>query len=355
MKLVNIEKVQPGMVLAKTILNSDFIVVLAENTVLTEAHITRLEFLDVNEIYIKDDYAFSANLVGVQALLNRSNAFAGKYKEVLNKVEDVFININKDGHVPQEKIKNIISTSVLPMVQESGAMDYLYQLKNLNSSVYNHSLRVSILSGVLAKWCDMEQDKVNEIILAGMMHDVGKMQLPKELLEKNVENLEEEEMQQYMQHTVKGYDLLSNDDVSDAIKWAALQHHERNDGSGYPFNSKGGEIKDAAKIVAIADMYDNITRERPGFIKRTPFDALEMIIKEMFDHLEPRFCIPFIEHVQQSFLGSKVVLSNNSEGTIAFYPSDYAARPLVKLSEDLVIDLNITPDLHIVEYNPIDN
>lgn len=353
MKRVTIDKIQPGMVLAKTILNADYIVVLAENTVLTEAHLTRLKFLDIAEIYIKDDYAFSANVAGVEALLSRSNAFAGKYKEVLNKVEDVFVSIGKDGHVPQEKLNSLISTSITPMVQDSGAMDYLYQLKNMNHSVYNHSLRVSILSGVLAKWCHMDKVQMNKVILAGMLHDVGKMQLPKELLEKNVENLNPEEMQQYMQHTVKGYDLLAHETVSENVKWAVLQHHERNNGSGYPFHSKGGEIRDAAKIIAIADLYDNITRERTGFAKKTPFDALETIIKEMFERLEPQFCVPFIEHVQQSFLGSKVILSDKSEGTVAFYPLDYAARPLVKVSDELVIDLNLMPELRIIEYNPV--
>ncbi len=353
MKRIQIDQVQPGMVLSKTVLNSDFIVILAENTVLTQAHITRLKFLDVDELYVKDAFEMNANETAAQFLLSRSNAFAGKYKTVLRVIENIFVNIDRDGHIPKEKINSLLRSSVIPMVHESGTMDYLYQLKNVNGSLYNHCLRVALLSGVLAKWSHLRKKQIEEVVQAGLLHDIGKMQLPKGLLERNIENFTSVEFEEYKLHPQKGYDMLLNEDIPQEIKYAVLQHHERNDGSGYPRRLTGRDIHPYAKIIAVVDLYEHLTMERPGFVRKTPFDALQEITKEMFSKLEPSYCMPFIENVQQSFLGSKVVLSDLREGVIAYYPKDYAALPFVKIKDNEVIDLNWTRDLHIVEYTPV--
>jgi putative nucleotidyltransferase with HDIG domain len=355
MKLVTIDKAEPGMTLAKTVLNSDFIVVLAENTQLTQAHITRLKYLNVEELYIKDSYDFSAHGVAAQALLSRSNSFAGKYTGVLRMVEGFFTNVGSDGKVSRGEMNEIVSNSVVPMIHESGAVDYLYQLKNVNSSLYNHSLRVSLLSGVLAKWCHRSKKGIEEAVLAGLLHDIGKTRISKEILGKQVENLSGDELIEYQRHTRYGYDMVIDADLSENVKYAVLQHHERNDGSGYPFNAVGKEINYYAKVIAIVDMYDNITKERTGYVRQTPFDALREITTGMFDKYDPDVCMPFIKNIRQSFLGSKVVLSDGQEGVVTYYADDYAALPLVKVADDMIIDLNVPNGLKIVEYMPVEH
>jgi len=353
MRQININEVQPGMTLARTIINDNMIVVLAENTLLSQAHITRLKFLDVGTVCVKDDYDLDPREMLVQSMLNRSNGFVKEYQEVLVVVEKLFNEIAKNKEIPIKKVKKIVEDSITSMVHQSGAIDYLYELKSMDNSTYNHSLRVSILAGVLAKWLHYKEADIQDVIFAGFLHDIGKTQLDKKIIEKNIENLSEEEKEIYMQHTVEGYKILSeNPDLSDGVKRTVLQHHERMDGSGFPFNLEGDDIHEYAKIVAIADIYDSITTEREGFLKQTPFSALSFIRKEMFQILDPKVCMPFIINVQEAFIGSKVLLSDKTRGAIIQYAKDYAALPLIRLTTGEIVDLNKQPELSIIEYNP---
>lgn len=353
MRTINISEAQPGMTLARTIINSNLIVVLAENTLLSAVHITRLKFLGIQTLSVKDEYDLSPQNSIVQSMLSRSHAFATDYQEVLRVVEEIFQTTIQTRSVPAAKMKDIVSASITPMVKQSGVMDYLYDLKHINHSVYNHSLRVSILSGVLAKWLQYNDTAIKDVILAGFLHDIGKTQLEQRIVEKNIENLSEEDYDTYMQHTTNGYHLLSeNNELPDGVKRAALQHHEKMDGSGFPFNAGGDEIHAYAKIVAVADLYDNITTEREGFIKNTPFTAMAKLSESMFSELDPEVCMAFLLNVQQVFIGSTVLLSNQARGTIIQYPNDYASLPLVRLSTGEVVDLNHQTDVKIIEYNP---
>ena len=140
--------------------------------------------------------------------------------------------------------------------------------------------------------------------------------------------------------------------LPEGVKLAAMQHHERMDGSGFPFGCTGKDIHLYAKIVMIADIYDNITTEREGHIKRTPFSAIATLTENMFSTLDPEVCVPVLTRIKDAFLGSRVVLSNGQKGKIAAYPNDYAAHPVIEISPTEILNLNDHPELVITEYNP---
>lgn len=354
MKSLTVEELKPGMVLARTIINNDMVVILSENTLLTKAHITRLEFLNIPLVYIKDEYDLSASYQNVQAMFSRSNAFVTKYHDVVHTATEIFDIAAKDGYVPMEKTDTLVDHSLVPMVKESGVVDYLYELNHLASDVYNHSLRVSILAGVIAKWLQLPKEETRDLILAGFLHDIGKTHFSERLLSKQVENLRGKDLDDYMKHTLDGHHILSaKPDISEGVRLAALQHHERMDGSGFPFNSSGKDIHKYARIIAIADIYDNITTEREGRIKQTPFTAIARITEDMYaSRLDAEICVAMLKHIKDVFLGSTVVLNNGKRGTIVRYADDFSSLPLVSISQDEIIDLNQQKDIKIVEYNP---
>jgi len=239
------------------------------------------------------------------------------------------------------------------MSKESGVIDYLFDINHLASDVYNHSLRVSILAGVIAKWMHFSQAKTKDLILAGFLHDIGKSKFTQRLLDKNVGTLQGQDYEDYIKHTVDGQQILSNmPGISDGVKLAAMQHHERSDGSGFPFGVGAADIHEFARIIAIADIYDNITTEREGYIKQTPFDAIDYITENMFRSLDPTVCVPVLTHIKDAFLGSRITLSNGLSGIIASFPNDFAARPIVSFSTGEIVNLNDHPDIQIIEYNP---
>ncbi|MCR5176218.1 MAG: HD domain-containing protein [Anaerovibrio sp.] len=340
------------MELARTILNDDMVVILSENTLLTKAHITRLKFLNVPFVYVKDEYELSPNYQNVMAIFNRSNAFAAQYREVVHEVNDIFTSTIKNDEVPTEKTNTLVHENLYPMAKQSGAIDYLYELNHMANDVYNHSIRVSVLAGVIGKWMLLPSRKVTDLITAGFLHDIGKVHFPERLQSRQVDTLKGEDFETYLQHTTDGYKILSgSNDISESVKLAVLQHHEAMDGSGFPDNKKGKDIDLFARIIAIADLYDNITTEREGFVRQTPFAAIAKITELMYSKLDPKICIVILKHIKDAFLGSTVTLNNGLTGTILRYPNDMAIHPLVKIDQDNIIDLNEHRGIKIIEYN----
>jgi len=353
LRAVSVEDLKPGMILARTIVNDDMVVVLSEDTLLTKAHITRLTFLNIPVVYIKDDYELNRNYQNASSIFNRGNAFVKEYDSVVQEAQSIFDETSKSGTVPLEETQDMVKETIVPMARNSGAIDYLYELNHRSSDIYNHSLRVSILAGVIAKWMRFNRAKTRELILAGFLHDIGKCRFPQRLLDKSISNLQGEDYEAYIKHTVDGQHILSSvAGISDGIKLAAMQHHERMDGTGFPFGSTGPDIHEYARIIMIADLYDNITTERQGYVKQTPFAAIAHLTENMYVSLDPEVCVPVLTHIKDAFLGSRIGLNTGEKGFIAAYPNDFAAHPIVSMSSGLMINLNEHPELVITEYNP---
>ena len=352
MKAVSVEDLKPGMVLARSLVNEDMIVILSEDTLLTQAHITRLSYLNIPVVCIKDVYELSRTYQTASSVFNRGNTFIKDYEGVVNTAHEIFDNLSEGSPREVQKAKNMVSQDITPLSKNSGAIDYLFEMSHLANDIYQHSLRVSILAGVIAKWMHFTQVDSKDIMLAGFLHDIGKTKMPKNLLTKDPASLQGEDYEAYIRHTVDGHHILNSmPEISDNVKLAVMQHHERIDGSGFPFGSKKDDISPLASIIAVADIYDNITTEREGYMKQTPFDAIEYINKNLYTALDPVVCIPVLTHIKDAFLGSRVTLNNGLSGKIAAYPHGFAARPVVSISPQEVIMMDDHPDLRIIEYN----
>lgn len=353
MKSLAVDQLQPGMELARTVLNDDMVVILSENTLLTKAHITRLGFLDIPSVYIKDEYELSPNYQSVMAMFNRGNAFATEYREIVHEVNTIFEATAANGEVPVAETQNLVHDALAPMAKQSGAIDYLYEVNHMADDLYNHSLRVSIMAGVIGKWLRKPTSEINDLILAGFLHDIGKTKFPDRLQSRRVETMKGEDFETYLQHTMDGSKMLNNNqNISEGVKKAVMQHHECIDGSGFPFNLTGNDIHEYAKIIAIADLYDNITTEREGYVRQTPFTAIAKITEQMYTKLDPNISVVILKRIKDVFLGSTVVLNNGLTGTIVNYPHAFAEHPLVRIDAENIVDLNQHKGIKIIEYNP---
>ncbi len=224
MRAVSAEDLKPGMLLARTIVNSDMVVVLSEDTLLTKAHITRLTFLNIPVVYIKDEYELNQNYQTVTAIFNRGNAFIKEYESVVQEARSIFAEAGKSGQIPLESTETMVQDKLAPLSKNSGVIDYVYDLNHRASDIYNHSLRVSILAGVIAKWMHFDHAKISDIILAGFLHDIGKTKFPQRLLDKNVNTLQGADYEAYIQHTVDGHHILNNvPGLSEGVKLAARE------------------------------------------------------------------------------------------------------------------------------------
>lgn len=125
---------------------------------------------------------------------------------------------------------------------------------------YAHSSQVAMWSSIIAYQCEMTKEDINRVNLAALLHDIGKLSIPKEILEKDG-TLTEEEYAQIKQHSMEGFHLIK-DYVPACVSFAVLMHHERMDGTGYPYQIKSEQIPEYAKIIMLADAFSAMTVDR---------------------------------------------------------------------------------------------
>jgi putative nucleotidyltransferase with HDIG domain len=240
------------------------------------------------------------------------------YEATVNKVKSVFTLTRENKQIPMNDIVELTSHTVQNLLNQNFV---LQSLKNLNSHdeyTYHHSLNVGVLCGVLGKWLKYDDDTLFSVVLSGILHDIGKSQIPLEVLNKPGK-LTAGEMTVMRMHTVYGYDILKDMyNIPETVKMAALQHHEKFDGTGYPYGVKEDEISDFAKIVAVADTYDAVTSNRVYQKARSPFSVIEILEEEMFIRLDSKICLPMLAKTKATLIGRQVITDDGRRAKIVF-------------------------------------
>lgn len=203
-------------------------------------------------------------------------------------IRDIFKNI-EDGMYSQKLTESRSARSkTIDLIMRT-----LYEK---NSREMNHSLRVGNLCEQLAKRLDLSIDKIKQIKTAGLMHDIGKIAVNEEILNKP-STLTEEEWTEIKRHSEVGCRILSSVNEFNDIANYILEHHEKWDGSGYPNGLKGEEITFEARIINIADAYDAMTGYRTYRSKLTKDQAIAEIKKYAGIHFDPEICKVFVVEV----------------------------------------------------------
>lgn len=275
--------------------------------------------------------------------------FQEKHQELVMTLQSIFQRTRFSKKVPLEPVKTSIN-GILSLVDAGGVLNHLKKLGNDKKEyTYRHSVNVAVVAGLLGKWLGLEEAVRKDLVFAGLLHDIGKTQIPIDILNKPG-NLTFFEMQTMKRHAILGYQLLQpHQEISKDIKLWILQHHERLDGSGYPHAFQGSQVCYHTQIIAVADIYDAMTSYRVYRNADTPFCAIDELSRKMFGKLDPGICKIFMEKLNESLLGNTVKLNNGVEAQIIQIDTRLGVKPLVKTMEGDYIDLEKSKELWIVE------
>ncbi|MGD0281698.1 MAG: HD domain-containing phosphohydrolase [Dissulfurispiraceae bacterium] len=186
-----------------------------------------------------------------------------------------------------KEAKNVVSTLVNAVLDNSEMLFNMVTLSKYDYYTYTHCVNVATLSIGLAIAVGLEKQRVENLGIGAILHDVGKTAIPAELINKQG-RLNELEFMRVKEHVREGEALLvGNKDIPKESLDAVLQHHEKLSGKGYPLHLKGDEIKLFGRIAAIADCYDALTTQRSYKPALKPFEALKIIAKEINDFDRP--------------------------------------------------------------------
>jgi len=264
--------------------------------------------------------------------------YTQKYNRLFQLISSILKSAQGNPQIPIIELRNTFEPLVEHINQNPKILLHLnlYQNDQLTKYEIVHSIAVGLLSYSIASWLELEQGERMQVTLAGLLHDVGLSRIPSRILDKtkDLDHLEREEIQK---HTIYGYQMLKGTKgLNEGANLAVLQHHERNDGSGYPLRLKQEQIHIYSKIIAIADMFHAMVSRRSYRNELPFFFVLEQLVNESFGRLEPRIVQTFVKMISQITIGSKVILNDNREGVILFINNQNPTRPWVKVANEII-------------------
>lgn len=208
--------------------------------------------------------------------------------------------------------------------------DWLNQLKHWNPYSYLHSIDVFVLGTLLAKLEGVKE--IESFALGCLLHDIGKLKVPKHLLEKGGK-LTVMEYDLIKGHALKGEELLRKEGFSNEVQRIARSHHERLDSSGYPDQADAGKFDLPLKIITIVDVYSALTLNRSYRKPLTGAKAMEILLKDNHKY-DLDLCHAFMTMLDLYPDFTEVILSDGRTGTIIYKQSGGSFRPFVKLEDE---------------------
>ena len=357
MKNVFLTDLKEGMVLGRDLVTSAGIMILPAGVVITAPIIKHLETLGVVAVSIDDKAKVEEKepeLAEPDVTTDERKAgfeeFSHKYidaKDSLNNTFGIMINNNID----KSDVEEIIDKSWNMLGTEYNSynmLNMLYSMHNYSDTTYMHCMNVGMIASLIGKWLGWKEEDIKILNACGMFHDIGKLLIPKEILDKPG-RLTLSEYEIMKSHTIRGYQLIKEWELNEHIVNCALMHHERCNGSGYPFGITGDKIDEYAKIIAIADVYEAMTANRAYRGPICPFDVVAQFEDKGFDLYETRYLLVFIQNIVDSYLHTKVKLNNGETAEIILINKQRGSKPVVITSTGRPVDLSKEPGLRIEE------
>lgn len=356
-KLISYD-LQPGMVTAEPVFSHDGRQVLVPaGSKLNEQNIRQIQNWEIPFIMIAEE--IEAELIApppendpVLAILPETMAkktlnFANNLEEALYNITDFFETVRSGDAVDVTGCRAISTKVARHLVQPSEAINRLLFRASASKDrdyLERHSVSVAALSGMLAAWMELPPAVIDEIVLAGLLHDIGKIRMPRTLIMDDNPTPERQEM--LMQHVFLATELLK--DVAGLptdVLAAVTQHHEYRDGSGYPLALSGDKIHRFARVITLADRLCHIAESVSGL---NPFNMIETVKSEMFTRLDPEVCDTFIRRINDYLMNNPVKLNDGRKANVVFLPTINPTSPVLKAEDGQFIDLTKSRDITIV-------
>ena len=325
-----LDQCMPGMRIAETITNQFKATVVNEGTILDTQIIDKLKFLNFQKIrvYIETDKNIEDN--------NFDNA-KKEYAENALAMKTVLLDISAGKNLDMPTIIKITNDMYNRRSDFVGVLACLNQLRNSDEYTYSHCLNVAFICLYIAKWLNYNNDVMNAVLQAGLLHDVGKCRIPNDILNKPT-SLSNEEFEYMKKHTIFGYRMLEGvSDVRPSTAMAALEHHEKINGKGYPLGIKAEKIHLYGKITAVADIYDAMTSNRVYHKRSSPFQVFHILEDLIYaGSLDPVIVFSFLSNLAGYYVGDRVRLSNGQEGYVVFINPRCISKPIIQTDSNIL-------------------
>lgn len=334
MRLISINVLKTGMVIGKTISNEAGLPLIQKGVIVTEGLINRLKQLGIQYVYIQDKISEGIEVEETVPMAVRRKA--------VRQITDAFYKIKgmdtKYASLVIEKqskeIKKLVDDILNSILNSEEVLMVLSDTLLYDEYIYQHSFQVTLYSLAIAKEMGYSESDLRTIGIGALLHDVGKMITPAEILFKPG-RLTEEEFEMMKQHARSGFDILRNlHTVSLLVAHCAFQHHERLDGSGYPRALVDYEIHPYAKIIAVADVFDAVTSNRVYRKKMVPSEGIAIIEAGRGTMFDAKVVDALKRSVVHYPNGTILLLADGRRGVVTEQNNNHSASPILRIFEE---------------------
>lgn len=337
MRLVPVNCVRPGTHLGKTLYNSSGSILLKHGIELNETLLARLEENGIGLVYIDDGYSQQEihDIIqpevrhrAIDSLRNVFELIERKPRASSEEVHDVRKQLlMKSMSKYLDTVKTVSATIIDNILSSQTLMINLVDIKTYDSHTYEHSLNVAVLSLILGIEAKMGRNLLHSLFIGALLHDVGKVLVPV----KAGRQLSEAEKELMKEHPLRGYEYLKESrSIDGTAKSVILQHHERADGLGYPRGTPGEFISQAARIISIANCYDNLTSNTLEGPAVPPNEAMEYLMGGAGTEFDFELVSLFVRKIIPYPPGTLVRLSNGEIAVVTEVNSNFPLRPVVR-------------------------
>ena len=280
-----------GAVCAEDVINSEGSKLLAKGTVLNKYFIYRLLKFNIKRIWVLKE-------------ISKTGDDEETAKDVVSSASAIIERILANGEAPsdcKDKLFNIIYHSNPDNF--ASIVAYVNQLADGDSFTYDHSLSVAWIGVKIGSLYGIEKGRLKDLMQVGLLHDIGKSCVPTDILNKP-EKLSLHEYELIKRHPLLGYHMLKSV-VTEDIAEAVLYHHEKLNGTGYPFGITEERIPIFAQITAVADVFEALVAIRPYKTRVTPFSALKILRSMALAHeISYKIYDIFETNIMNSYIGT---------------------------------------------------
>lgn len=326
MRRILIDSIKGNELLAKDIISESGNVIMATGSVVKKEYLNRLISLGISDIYIEDEFSMGID-------------YADNIEEVIKEqcqsiVKEIIEKYSYQGYGELEEIRDVAEEIIDDILKQKEIMFSISGIRRKSESTYSHSINVCALSVLLSLRMKLSMSKVRDIAIGSLLHDIGYNSMTFDYLSKEYDMFTKVEKKELMKHVIYGYTSVVKEDwLTPTAKDIILSHHERENGTGYPFHKQGDKIKIGSKIVAVCDVFDSMVY---GFLlpKMKVHDSINYIISQAGIKFDFKVVNYFMESVAAYPNGTAVLTNGGEIGIVLRQNQKCPTRPVLRIVQD---------------------
>ena len=322
MRKIQVGNITGKEILAKDVYNDNGVIIIPAGTVLKKEYAKKLHEIHVSELFVVD---------AISEEIPEEDFTESEISEMCSDIlKNTIERFSYASGSEMDHLADVAEGVITSVIEKKEVLYNVTAVRRKDQALSDHCLSVAALSVLTALKVGFSEDEAKDIAVGALLHDIGFTDIKTEYRDVILEEQEESTAKEIKRHVVYGYMHVEKEDwLSQISKDIILYHHERLDGSGYPFGMKGEKIKPEVRIVAICDAFDNMIY---GSLcrKMKVYEAIEYITAMSGTLFDADYAKKFVSSIAAYPVGTIVKFSNNGNGIVIRQNNDSPTRPVCK-------------------------